>query len=245
MNNGRFRDGAKAALPIVLGYLPVGMAFGILAQKAGLTPFEAGSMSLLVYAGASQFIAVEMISKGIIWFPIVLTTFFINLRHLLMSSTLSLFFNRNSLRALGLLSAQLTDESFAVAMSDSSKISNRPRYLLGLQMTSHLAWISGSVGGAFFGSLIDPKGYGLPFALPALFICLLVIQIKSPNHFGMMVIAGVSSLFFKWAFPGNWYILLAALLASGIGIIIKPKAQSSKLKKSFPSPSMGKDKWEG
>jgi 4-azaleucine resistance transporter AzlC len=221
MDNGRFRDGAKAALPIVLGYLPVGMAFGILAQKAGLTTFEAGSMSLLVYAGASQFIAVEMISKGILWFPIVLTTFFINLRHLLMSSTLSLFFNRNSLRALGLLSAQLTDESFAVAMSDSSKISNRPRYLLGLQMTSHLAWISGSVGGAFFGSLIDHREYGLPFALPALFICLLMIQIKNPHHFGMMVIAGVSSLFFKWAFPGNWYILLATLLASGIGIIVK------------------------
>ncbi len=219
MDNGRFRDGAKAALPIVLGYLPVGMAFGILAQKAGLTTFEAGSMSLLVYAGASQFIAVEMISKGILWFPIVLTTFFINLRHLLMSSTLSLFFNRNSLRALGLLSAQLTDESFAVAMADTSKISNRPIYLLGLQMTSHLAWISGSVGGAFFGSLIDQREYGLPFALPALFICLLVIQIKNPHHFGMMVIAGVSSLFFKWAFSGNWYILLATLLASGIGMI--------------------------
>jgi 4-azaleucine resistance transporter AzlC len=85
MDNGHFREGAKAALPIVLGYLPVGMAFGVLAQKAGLSAFEAGSMSLLVYAGASQFIAVEMISKGAIWFPIVLTTFFINLRHLLMS----------------------------------------------------------------------------------------------------------------------------------------------------------------
>jgi 4-azaleucine resistance transporter AzlC len=221
MDDHQFRDGAKAALPIVLGYLPVGMAFGILAQKAGLTAFEAGLMSLLVYAGASQFIAVEMISKGIIWFPIVLTTFFINFRHLLMSSTLSLFFNKNSLRILGLLSAQLTDESFAVAMSDTSKILNRPKYLLGLQMTSQLAWITGSVGGAFFGSLIDHKGYGLPFALPALFICLLVLQIKSPNHFWMMGIAGISSLLFRWAFPGSWYILLATLLASGIGVTIE------------------------
>jgi 4-azaleucine resistance transporter AzlC len=176
-----------------------------------------------------------MISKGILWFPIILTTLFINLRHLLMSSALSLFFHKNSLRTLGFLSAQLTDESFAVAMSDSSKILNQPRYLFGLQMTSHLAWVSGSVGGAFFGSLIDHKGYGLPFALPALFICLLVIQIKSPNHFWMMVTAGISSIFFKWAFPGNWYILLATLLASGIGVIIKPKAQSSKSKGEFNS----------
>jgi predicted branched-subunit amino acid permease len=65
MDNHQFKKGAKAALPIVLGYLPVGMAFGVLARETGLTTFEAGLMSLLVYAGASQFIAIEMISKGI------------------------------------------------------------------------------------------------------------------------------------------------------------------------------------
>ena len=221
MRNAGFREGAKAALPIVLGYLPVGMAFGILARKAGLNPFEVALMSLLVYAGASQFLAIEMILKGMIWFPIVLTTFFINLRHLLMSSTISLYFNRNPLRKIGVLSAQLTDESFAVAMSNTSKIENRPEYLFGLQMTSHLAWISGSVGGAFFGPLIKSSDYGLPFALPALFICLLVFQIRSTHHFWMMIVAGVFSLFFKWAFPGNWYILLAALLSSGMGVMVE------------------------
>jgi 4-azaleucine resistance transporter AzlC len=239
MRETGFKAGVKAALPVVLGYVPVGIAFGLLAQKAGLTAYETGLMSLFVYAGASQFIAVEMILKGIFWFPIVLATFFINLRHLLMSSTLSLFFNKSSLRTLGLLSSQLTDESFAVAMSNTSEILNRPRYLFGLQMTSHLAWITGSVGGAFFGRLIDPEGYGLPFALPSLFICLLVFQIKSLNHFWMMVIAGISSLIFKWAFPGSWYILLAPLLAAGMGVIIKPKAQSSRVKDSFLSPSRG------
>ena len=223
MDNHQFKAGAKAALPIVLGYLPVGMAFGILARKAGLTTFEVGLMSLLVYAGASQFIAIEMISKGISWFPIVIATFFINLRHLLMSSTLSLYFNRHSLRTLGLLSAQLTDESFAVAMSDTSKISNRPGYLFGLQITSHCAWITGSVGGALLGGLIDHKSYGIPFALPALFICLLLLQIRKVHHFYIMVIAGIFSLFFKWGLPGNWYIILTALLASGIGIYISSK----------------------
>jgi len=232
MDNHQFKAGAKAALPIVLGYLPVGMAFGILARKAGLTTFEVGLMSLLVYAGASQFIAIEMISKGISWLPIVIATFFINLRHLLMSSTLSLYFNRHSLRTLGFLSAQLTDESFAVAMSDTSKISNRPGYLFGLQVTSQVAWIAGSVGGAFFGGLINHKGYGLPFALPALFICLLLLQIRKVHHFYIMVIAGIFSLFFKWALPGNWYIILTALLASGIGIYISSKLKKGCLRES-------------
>lgn len=220
MDTHSFKTGSKAAIPIVLGYIPVAMAFGVLARKAGLNTFETGLMSLLVYAGASQFLAIEMISKGITWVPIVIATFFINLRHLLMSSTISLYFKNTRLPILSLLSAQMTDESFAVAMSDTSKILNRPKYLFGLQMTSQLAWIAGSVGGALFGGLIDHKSYGIPFALPALFICLLVLQIKRFSHFGVMVIAGVSSIFFKWIFPGNWYIVLTALLAFGIGIAI-------------------------
>jgi 4-azaleucine resistance transporter AzlC len=221
MTESEFKRGIKAALPIVFGYLPVGMAFGVLARQAGLNPIEAGSMSLLVYAGASQFIAVEMISKGVPWVTIVLTTFFVNLRHLLMSSTLSLYFNRNSLRTLGLLSAQLTDESFAVAMADPSKISNRPRYLLALQMTSQLAWISGSVAGALFGSSIKSSAYGIPFALPALFICLLVFQLKTKIHFWVMGLAGVFSLLFKEMLPGNWYMVTAALIASIAGLLFK------------------------
>jgi 4-azaleucine resistance transporter AzlC len=227
MVNSQFREGAKAALPIVLGYLPVGMAFGVLARKAGLGPLESGSMSFLVYAGASQFIAVEMISKGIPWIPIVLTTFFVNLRHLLMSSTLSLYFNGNSLRTLGLLSAQLTDESFAVAMADPSRISNRPRYLFALQMTSQLAWIFGSLIGALFGSLIDSSDYGIPFALPGLFISLLVLQLKSKTHFWVMGLAGILSLLFKAVLPGNWYMIGAALLASIGGLLMEGRKRRS------------------
>jgi 4-azaleucine resistance transporter AzlC len=228
LNTNQFREGVKAALPIVLGYLPVGMAFGVLARQAGLTPFEAGSMSILVYAGASQFLAIEMISKSISWFPIVIATFFINLRHLLMSSTLSLYFKKNRLRTLSLLSAQLTDESFAVAMSNTSKISNRPSYLFGLQMTSQIAWIAGSIGGALFGKLIDHKDYGIPFALSSLFICLLVIQIKKTHHLWVMIIAGISSIVFKSVLPGNWYILLTGILASGIGIAIEMAGRNKK-----------------
>jgi 4-azaleucine resistance transporter AzlC len=218
MDDGQFQEGARAALPIVLGYLPVGMAFGVLARQAGLSPFESGSMSLLVYAGASQFIAVEMLSKGMAWIPIVLTTFFINLRHLLMSSTVSLYFPGQSLRTMGLLSAQLTDESFAVAMADPSRISNRPRYLFALQMTSQLAWITGSVAGALFGSFLHSSSYGIPFAMPALFICLLVLQLKSRIHFCVMGLACILSLFFRTYLPGNWYIVIAAVFAAVAGL---------------------------
>ncbi len=223
MDDGQLKEGVKAALPIALGYLPVGVAFGVLARKAGLTPVEAGSMSFLVYAGASQFIAVEMISSGISLVPIIVTTFFINLRHLLMSSTVSLYFYNHSLRTLGLLSAQLTDESFAVAMANPSKISNRPRYLFALQMTSHVAWIGGSVAGALFGSFIKSSAYGIPFAFPALFVCLLVLQLRSKIHVVVMGLAGIFSLLFRELLPGNWYIIAAALVASIAGLWVEWK----------------------
>jgi len=234
-NNHPFREGAKDALPVVLGYLPVGVAFGLLARNAGITPSEVGLMSFLVYAGASQFLAIEMIDQRMTWVPIVLATFFINLRHFLMSSNLSLYLKNTRLSLLGLLSAQLTDESFAVATSNLSKVKNNPHYVLGLQITSHLAWVIGSIGGALFGPFIKISEYGLPFALPSLFICLLVFQLKSVRHFGIMVVAGISSLFFKWALQGNWHILLAALLAGGIGVGVeiingKQKAKGAKQK---------------
>jgi 4-azaleucine resistance transporter AzlC len=221
MNNDQFRGGMKDALPVVLGYLPVGVAFGLLARKAGLTTFEVGLMSLFVYAGASQFLAIEMVLKGMTWLPIVLTALFINLRHSLMSSNLSLYFKNTRLPSLGFLAAQLTDESFAVAISNLPKVKDNPPYLFGLQLTSHLAWVIGSIGGALFGPFVKISEYGLPFALPSLFICLLVFQLKSSHHFWIMVVAGVSSIFFKWVFPGNWNIILAALLAAGIGVVVE------------------------
>ena len=220
-----FWEGTRAATPIVLGYLPVGLAFGVLAQRTGLSPFEAGLMSLLVYAGSSQFIAVEMISKGALWFPVVLTTFFINLRHVLMSSTLFSYFSNQPLRTLALLSAQLTDESFALAMADPPKVANRPAYLFGIQAISQGAWITGSLVGAFLGSLIDHNRYGLPFALPALFICLLVFQIRTRRHFWMMILAGSSALLFRWIFPGSWCVILAALLTFGTGVALDAAEQ--------------------
>jgi 4-azaleucine resistance transporter AzlC len=217
----RFGDGVRAAIPIVLGYLPVGMAFGVLARRAGLAPSEAVLMSLVVYAGASQFLAVEMLFKGLAGLPVVLATFFINLRHLLMSSTLAPRLQGVRLPLLSLLAGQLTDESFAVAAADLGRIENRPLFLLGLQMTSHAAWVSGSAAGSFFGSLVDGSGYGLPFALPALFICLLVLQIRSSIHLAVAGLAAVLSVVLRTFLPGNGYIIGAAVLASAAGLAIE------------------------
>ncbi len=111
------RDGAKAAWPICLGYFPIGLAFGVIAGKAGLSPLDIGLMSLLVFAGSAQFIAVSMLGTGAGLTSIVMTTFVVNLRHLLMSSSLSLHLkNLAGWRTL-LYAYGVTDESFAVNLT--------------------------------------------------------------------------------------------------------------------------------
>ena len=215
MKYDQFRQGSRSAVPIVLGFIPVGIAFGVLAIKSGLTGFEAVAMSFVVYAGASQFIAVDMLAAGL---PIILTTFLVNLRHFLMSSTVSSHFKQKSLLETAAIAAELTDESFSMAMSDPKKIIGRPSFLLGLQVTAQLAWVSGTALGAVFGSLVNSASYGIPFALPALFICLLVLQLKNRMHIIVMLVAGALSVILKNSLPGNWNLVIAAVIASGAGI---------------------------
>ena len=211
--------GIRAALPIVLGYLPVGIAFGVLARAAGLLFWEATAMSIFVYAGASQFIAVEMLAAGAAALPIIFTTFLVNLRHLLMSSTLACHLGKQPLKNTLAIAAELTDESFGTLMCRLDFLADRPRFILSLQVTAHLAWVAGTVLGAAFGALIDSTSYGIPFALPALFICLLVLQLKSRIHLLTMALAGFAALLFKALLPGSWYIILAAVLAATAGLI--------------------------
>ena len=175
-------------------------------------------MSFIVFAGASQFIAVGMLASGIATLPIILTTLAVNSRHLLMSSAIAPHFKGQPLKNLIPLTAQLTDESFALAMADTAKVSGRPHYLIALQATAWLAWVSGSLIGALFGSLIDSASFGIPFAMTALFICLLVIQIKSRAHLAVALIAGALALSFKGALPNNLYIVAAAIIAPLVGL---------------------------
>ena len=83
------RQGAVAAWPICLGYFPIGLALGVLAQKAGLPWWAVAMMSVMVFAGSAQFICVAMITAGASTPAIILTTFVVNLRHVLMSSALA------------------------------------------------------------------------------------------------------------------------------------------------------------
>ena len=210
------------ALPILLGYLPVGFAFGVLAQKAGISTLNSLLMSLIVYAGSSQLIAVGLIAAGMTPLSIILTTFVVNLRHMLMSAALSTHLSQWTKPALTGFAFELTDESFAL---HSSRLSGEepPRgETFAVNLTAHSAWVGGTLLGIFAGSLItDIEPLALDYVLPAMFIALLVMQIKSSAHVYAAVMGGVLSIVFLLLGLGQWYVILATVFGATFGVVVE------------------------
>ena len=215
--------GIAAAWPICLGYAPIGLAFGVLAQKAGLTPLEISLMSVVVFAGSSQFIAVSMLAAGASTVSIVATAFIVNLRHFLMSSALAVYLKNADRNKLTFFSYGVTDESFAVNLTrfresdwdlDSALVTN---------FTANITWLITTVLGGFSGQFIPAHAFGIDYALIAMFICLLVFQLRGRLYIITAVIAGVLAVILSMLIPGNSYIVIASMLAAALGVLAKKK----------------------
>ena len=166
------------ALPIILGYLPVGFAYGVLAVKAGLCLANAGLMSLIVYAGSAQLIGVEMIGSGAPALSVIATTLVVNLRHVLFSLAVSPHLKGWSRLRVALFATELTDETFSVHALRFNRQQQAPASTLAINAMVHVAWITGSLAGALAGGLVpDVRPLGLDFALPGMFAVLLAGQL--------------------------------------------------------------------
>lgn len=220
--------GLKSAFPIVLGYLPLGFVYGVLAREAGLDLFTTVLMSVFVYAGSAQFIAVSLLASGAAALSIIFTTFLVNLRHLLMSASLVPYLRRYHPSFLALLSAEITDETFAMAMAHYADHKPSLLYHFTLHLTSHFSWVLASFLGGLSGNLLgDTSRLGFNFALPAMFIILLTLQLKNKKTLLVAGIAGALSVAIALFLPGNWNIILAACLAATIGVAVEPWIERS------------------
>jgi len=215
------REGFAAAWPVCLGFIPIGMSLGVLAQKGGLAPWQIGLMSIVVFAGGSQFIAVAMIGSGASLAAIVTTTFMVNLRHLLMSSALAVHFPGVSRRFLALFAYGVTDESFAVNTACFNQGGwNRHRALVVNQATN-ATWFFSTLAGAYAGQFIPAGSLGIDYALTGMFICLLVFQLRGPVFVATALIAALCSVTAYIWLPGNAYVIVASCLAATAGFALK------------------------
>ena len=217
--NRGFTYGLRQSLTIVIGYAPVAVTFGILATQFGLTYWEAGLMSFFVYAGASQFIAIEMLHKGASVWMIGLTTLIINIRHLLMSLSVLPYFEERTLTwSLGLAQG-LTDETFVLntrVMKDVIGEENRRWVMLGINLGAFASWVTFTILGAVIGKWLPFQFSGFQFALLALFIILTTTSLSKRNYITYLL-AAILAIVFKLLIPGKIYLILSVALAAGIG----------------------------
>jgi 4-azaleucine resistance transporter AzlC len=210
---------AGQALPIVLGYIPVGFAYGVLALKNGIDPVNTVLMSLLVFAGSAQLIAVGMFGAGIAPLAIVATTFVVNLRHLLMSAAMSPYLGKWRKRELAAFSYQLTDETFALHAARFARGDGNKGETFWINAIAQSAWVTGSILGVVASTLItDVRPIGLDYALPAMFIALLVGQIKDRAHLVVAAIAAVTAVVLKLLGVTQACTILATVIAATLGL---------------------------
>lgn len=222
-------EGVRRAIPIVLGYVPVGFAFGVLALKSGIPAWGALAMSLFVFAGSGQLIAVGLIGGGAPLASVVLTTFVVNLRHLLMSAALAPRLRDWGLWRQALFSAEMTDETFAVHASTLRGEADDPSQaaVFACNVTAHAAWVGGSALGVFCSTLVaDVRPLGLDYALAAMFIALLLPQCRSRAHLLAALLAGVCSVGFALSGAGRWNVMLATVCAATI-VSLLPAGEAS------------------
>lgn len=224
----KLQSAIRDSLPVIVGVVPFGLACGIMGITVGLTPLETVLMSALVFAGASQFVAMTMLSAGPAgWGLIVLTTLLINLRHLLMGASLAPHMNRLPMPIQALLAFGMVDETYALTMDRVRQKGYDPGYQLGCNLSLYLAWVASTAVGAGMGGRIDdPLAWGLDFAMPATFLVLLMPRLADRTGVLVCALAAVISVTGAMYLPGKWYIIIACLAASAAGGLLEDKSNA-------------------
>lgn len=225
-----FWQGVISSGPILLGVIPFGITCGIMGLTAGLTSLETAMMSFLVFAGASQFIAITMLGAGITgWSVIVFTTLLVNLRHMLMGASLAQYMVQQPIYRQALLSFLLTDEAYAMTISRIYQGGYNSSYHLGVSISLYITWGLATVAGILVGNYIpDPLAWGLDFAMPATFLVLLFPRITDRISLVVCIVSGLIAVAGALYLPGKWYMIAACLGAVMVGGIMEGAKASAK-----------------
>jgi 4-azaleucine resistance transporter AzlC len=221
MPRGDLLRGMRLGLPILVGYLPIALAFGVIARNRDVPLAFTAMMSALVYAGASQFMALRLIGSGLFAGEIILATLILNFRHFLMSASLFPRLERKG-PAVPFIAFGVTDETFAVAATLDGRLSSP--LLLGLEAAAYVSWLSGSLLGYSLGNLLpEVLQAALGMALYGLFLGILMPEVRKHGKAGLIaLVAAASHLVLKQfrLVPSGWGIILAMILGSVFGVLV-------------------------
>lgn len=216
-SRAEFTAGVRSIFPLVFAALPIGFVFGTVAAGNGLSALETVLMSALVFAGGSQFVAMDLWTHPASWSALGFAALLVNLRHILMGASLQRSLGGFSLWQKVPALLVMADENWALAEARAIQVRLTPAYYLGLALPFYFSWVLASLGGALFGALLGNVAvFGLDFAFPAVFIVLLMGFWKGSETGLVLLASATASLTVHSITPGAWYI--AAGAAAGLGV---------------------------
>ncbi|MDR5898294.1 AzlC family ABC transporter permease [Halomonas vilamensis] len=197
MSSQEWREAVRQTLPVMFGYLPLGAAFGIVAIEVGVAWYEAVVMSLLIYAGAGQFLAIALFAAGAGIMEVAVATIMLNSRHVFYGLSLLKRFQGAGWRKPYLIFA-LTDETYSLLTSQSQQVKKPHALAFRISLLSQAWWVLGTLIGVALGTAKLFNSQGIEFALTALFIVLTLEQAKRLRQALPFIIAlgtGLAALF--------------------------------------------------
>ena len=202
----------KISLPIMFGFVPLGIAFGLLFQDLGYPWYFASLMGIIVYAGAAQFMAIGFLSAGLGVVEIAMSTFFLNSRHMFYGLSFLESFGNWNIRKLYLIFG-MTDETYAllttIQVPDSFV---KVRYYLYITLFAQFYWVLGCTIGALLADILAFNTDGMEFAATALFVVLLIEQWIIVRRLLPFIVGFVSSVI-ALAFFINHMLLVAIMIS--------------------------------
>ncbi|MEN6462977.1 MAG: AzlC family ABC transporter permease [Syntrophomonas sp.] len=229
MQQEELLEGLRDSIPIVLGYLPLGFAFGVLASEVGMNTSQATLMSLFCFTGAGQYIAIGVMKAGGAVLTIIMANFLVSLRYFLFATSLVPHLKKKIPTPIAtLLAYGTTDETYAVAINRYKDKEATASYMAGLNLFAHLGWVISTLLGAFCGTLItNTDKLGLGFALPAMYTCLLVFMVGKKSEAAVAIFTAIACLIIGCIYPSSMTnlsnIIIATLIGATLGVFINER----------------------
>jgi len=212
-----------ATIPVLTGYVVLGLGFGIILKSAGYGILLAFAMSLLIYAGSMQFVAVSLLTGGASILTAALTTLMVNARHLFYGISMLEKYKGTGKYKPYLIFA-LTDETYSLVCMDPPDVPSEQRtnYYFFVSLFNQLYWIVGTLIGCFFGSLITFNTEGLDFVMTAMFAVILLEQLQKKQNRPSALLGLGLSLLCLLIFGADAFMIPAMLAILGALILLRP-----------------------
>lgn len=227
---GDFQKAFLTTIPVLTGYVVLGMGFGVVLRSHGFGVLWALCMSLCIYAGSMQYVAIDLLSGGVSLITTALTTLAVNARHLFYG--ISMVDRYRHAKAKPFLVFTLTDETYSLVCDDSAldNVQNRERYYFYVSLLDYAYWVGGSVLGNLLGTVLPFSTEGIDFALTALFLTVFVEQwLHTKNHIPALLGVGCA-LVCLLCFGADSFLIPTMVLITLSLTLLRPKLEGDEAK---------------